>query len=101
MAESPAFEVASEELERATTLTRLEARGTIRLVLKEAGLDPRSVTSSELRVAAQKVLPKELLGRGIGEAERVIERLLAALRALPEETAGGHETEAIFDRIAR
>ncbi len=100
MAENPAFEVACEELERATTLSRLEARGTIRLVLKEAGLDPRSATSSELRVAAQKVLPKELLGRGIGEAERVIGRLLAALRALSEE-AGGNETEAIFGRIAR
>ena len=45
MASTPSFEWVSQELERITSLERLEARGTLRLVLKKAGLDASGVTA--------------------------------------------------------
>ena len=41
MADLTAFEQACESLEQLTELSRLEARGTLRIALKEAGLDRR------------------------------------------------------------
>jgi hypothetical protein len=38
MAESKAFDFVCSELERRTSMTRLEARGTVRIALKDAGL---------------------------------------------------------------
>ena len=55
MAAADSFEVASDEIERATNLSRLEARGTLRLALKEAGLDAASVTPPQMRVVVEKV----------------------------------------------
>jgi hypothetical protein len=51
MADSAAFEAACTRLEESGALDRLAARGTIRLVLKAAGLEPKGVTARELVVA--------------------------------------------------
>ena len=39
------FELVAEELERRTDLAKLEARGTVRLSLKQAGLDAHTVSA--------------------------------------------------------
>lgn len=39
MSDSPIFELVCEHVEAEAKLTRLEARGTVRLLLKEVGLD--------------------------------------------------------------
>ena len=44
MANSTAFEWLCEQLETHTSLDRLEARGTVRLTLKEAGLEASRVS---------------------------------------------------------
>ena len=74
MADSAAFEHACASLEQLTPLSRLEARGTIRIVLKEAGFAPASVTASDLRVLFRAVLPQELAARGVVETENVRSR---------------------------
>jgi hypothetical protein len=101
MAGSSAFEWLCTALEESTTLERLEARGTIRIALKEAGLEPRTVTPSELRVVAQKILPRELRNRGVANEAALCDRMVSGLQVL-ESQAGGAAADtpdAIFRRL--
>lgn len=96
MADSPAFELACEVLERDTSLDRLEARGTIRLALKQAGLESRSVTPDQMTVVVESLLPRELASRGVDDG--VCAALGEKLAGL--ETSDGAETpEAVFARL--
>jgi len=101
MAGSSAFEWLCTALEESTTLERLEARGTVRIALKEAGLEPRTVTPSELRVVAQKILPRELRNRGVANEAALCDRMVAGLQVL-ETQPGAAVTDtpdAIFRRL--
>ena len=68
MADSEVFDFVCSELERRTNLDRLEARGTVRLTLKQAGLEARNVTAQQMGVAVEKLLPGELESRGVTDA---------------------------------
>ena len=48
--ETSLFDLAAQKLEQHTGFSQLEARGTLRIAVKSAGLDPRSLTLAELRV---------------------------------------------------
>jgi len=98
MADSRSFDFACSEIERGTTLQRLEARGTVRLALKEAGLDPRNVTGLQMSAVMTQLMPKELEKRGIENANSVCQAIASALAALPEDEA--IETpESVFERL--
>ena len=96
------FELVAEELERRTDLAKLEARGTVRLALKEAGLDARAVTTEQMIVMLQKVMPDEMRSRGVEQPEQICEAIITALKSshaasnLPE----AESPEAIFRRLA-
>jgi hypothetical protein len=98
MADSPAFEVACSSLEQGGGLDRLVARGTIRLVLKEAGLEPKRATGRELAVAVKRLLPAALSGAGVPEPERLGASVARALESV-ENRAGDETPEAIFARL--
>ena len=98
MADPTAFEHACQNLEQLTGFSRLEARGTMRIALKEAGLDPASVKAAELSVVARKVLPNELAARGIADAESICERLRSAL-AVIQDSDSADTPEAVFARL--
>ena len=99
MSVADCFEIASDRLERETTLSRLEARGTLRLALKEAGLDPASVAPSQLRVVVDKVLPGALAARGVERRDEVCRILADCLAALGDAPAADRP-EAVFARLA-
>ena len=61
------FDVASEKLEGSTDMDRLAARGTLRIALKEAGLDAHKLTIPQLRAVFEKLMPKELDARGVSD----------------------------------
>jgi hypothetical protein len=85
MAESAAFEAACTCLEQGGALDRLAARGTIRIALKQAGLEPKAVTARQLAVVLEKLLPAELASRGV---------------ASPDELCARADTpEAVFARL--
>ena len=65
------FDFAAEQLEHHTPLDRFEARGTLRIALKEAGLDSKRVTPGQLCVVLAKVMPRELETRGVGDSTAV------------------------------
>jgi hypothetical protein len=101
MASSTAFEWICQELESATSLERLEARGTVRIALKQSGLEAASVTGGQLAVVLARVLPGELTNRGIDAAESVCEQIAAGLDRIPEAPSQGDTPEAVFARLGR
>ena len=94
------FEVVAGELERRTDLSRLEARGTVRLALREGGLDARSVTSDQMEVILRRVLPGEMRSRGVEGSDRICEAILVALSRMTPMATDTDSPEAIFRRLA-
>lgn len=100
MADSPTFDWICSELERRSDLDRLEARGTVRLALKEAGLQARSVTPDQMKVVLERMLPTELATRGVEDAEQLCTTLLPDLQSLASELDGAPEApEDVFRRL--
>lgn len=95
------FDFAAEKLEQHTGLNRLEARGTLRIALKDSGLDARSVTADQLSVVFDKVMPLELGKRGVKDAEETCSAVIAELAnapALADEGSSG-DVDGIFRRL--
>ena len=101
MAAAPAFDWICAELEARSSLNRLEARGTVRLALRESGLDPAAVTGEQIRVVIERILPGELGARGIESAEELCNGLAVAIGAanLDDAPSPDDSPEAIFDRL--
>jgi hypothetical protein len=97
--ESAAFEAACNCLEQSGSLDRLAARGTVRLALKQAGLDPKAVTGRELAVVAKRLLPAELQARGVADPDGLCTRIAKALEGV-DSGSGSDTPEAIFARLA-
>ena len=100
MATSPAFDWLCEHLERATDLDRLEARGTVRLALKSAGLTAAGVTPEQMCVVIEKVLPGELVSRGIEDADQKCTQLASGVSRLDADGFGDSPDE-VFRRLGR
>ena len=95
------FEFIAAKVEERTELDTLEARGTLRIALKEAGLDARGVTREQMAVMLEKTMPRELASRGVEAAEDVCRRLIASLDGFdgggPER--GSESPEDVFRRL--
>lgn len=98
MADSAAFDFVCAELERETSLDRLEARGTVRLALKEAGLEARSVTPDQISVVVEKLLPNELESRGIGNGAELCARIRSGLGSVADDDRV-ETPDAVFQRL--
>ena len=86
--DSNAFTIVSDRLSELSDLDRLEARGTVRLAFKEAGVDIGSFGMDELAAVFAKIMPRELKARGCSEPEAVCEAVMSSLDgALPETAA--------------
>jgi hypothetical protein len=99
VAESVAFDHICAKIESGTPLDRLAVRGTVRIALKQAGLDARSVTPDQMAVVVERILPGELTARGVDDVEDLCTGILSGLSSL--KTDGGAETpDAVFQRLA-
>ncbi len=96
------FDLAAERLEHHTGFDRLEARGTLRIALKIAGLTAKSVTAGALCVVFEKVMPDELEKRGVSDAavacSAVIDDLMNS--PAPSEASAATDLDSIFQRLA-
>lgn len=103
MADSPVFECTCELLEDKTTLDRLEARGTLRIALRTAGLDAAGVDARQMTVVLERVLPQELASRGIEGPEAVCGEITATLSERNFETVTDRAADAAatFARFGR
>ncbi len=100
--DSTLFDLAAERLEHHTGFDRLAARGTLRLALKTAGLNAKSVTGGQLCVVFEKVMPGELENLGVSDAavacRTVIDDLVNS-QTLPD-LASSTSIDEIFGRLA-
>lgn len=100
MATATAFDWVCEELERLTCLGTLEARGTVRLSLKEAGFEARSATPHQLSVVVERILERELRVRGIENADEVCENLVVGLESHEPFSRVEESPEDVFKRLS-
>lgn len=100
MTESRAFEWTAAEMEPLFGMSRIETRGTLRLALKEAGLEPRTVNARQMAVLLEKVMPKLLRSRRIVDPEPACASL--ALRVREQRFDDPFEPpEDVFRRLGR
>jgi hypothetical protein len=99
MADAPVFEFVCGELERRTSLGRLEARGTVRLALKEAGLSANAVSVREMQVVLDRLLPAALASRGVENGEALCGEIRAGAARVDEGARAAETPEAIFGRL--
>jgi hypothetical protein len=99
---SELFDFVADAIEQKTKLAKLEARGTLRLALKESGFGADSITTHDMAVVLDRVMPKELASRGIDDAESVCEIISTSLREFKAavEEHGGTSPESVFARLA-
>ena len=97
MAESAAFNLVCASLERLTSLSGIEARGTVRLALKEAGFDAREVSARQMYLVLKRILPGELRSRGVQNTDAVCEELARSVAGISE--AGSDAPDAVFQRM--
>jgi hypothetical protein len=95
---SPTFDLAADALRLGTGLSANEARGTLRLICREAGLRPDLVTEQKLQVIVPHLLPRALSARGIAGAADICRRILASLAAAPLQPGAADPAE-MFRRI--
>ena len=98
MADSAAFTHICDALESETSFSRIEARGTIRLALKSAGLAASSVTPEQIKVVVERVLPVELENRGIADPNSVCRTITRGLAGIASE-ASSDTPESVFHRL--
>lgn len=98
--ESEAFTLVCEHLIRTTGLDPPAARGTVRLALREAGLDAARVSAGQMRVVVSKLLPVELRSLRIADVEGHCHALEGRLARLQKGAdSGGDTPERVFERI--
>ncbi len=98
MADSEAFDYVCDQLEQRTTLDRLASRGTVRIALKQAGLEARTVTPDQMMVVLDKVLPGELSSRGIDDGEAICQGFRSGVSSL-DAGSGVESPDAVFKRL--
>jgi hypothetical protein len=97
---SEVFERACTELQQATSFDSLSSRGTVRLALKSAGLDPREVTAAQMIVVVKRVLPAELKARGVKGADDMCSVIASRIVNIASATADqGSSVEDVFRRL--
>ena len=99
MRSSPAFEWVCDQVEERTPLDRLEARGTVRLTLRDAGLEARSVTGKELEIVVDRLLSPELAARGVHDPDAICAAMAQLLASLDLGAGDMNTPDALFDRL--
>lgn len=97
---SPVFEWVCAALASKGVMSELEARGTVRLLVKEAGLSASTVQRAPMMIVLPRLLQKHLQQRKVRDAARIVEEIVAELgRVKLEEARGADSPEEIFARL--
>jgi hypothetical protein len=100
MADGAIFDWVCAQVEQTTALSRIEARGTVRLALREAGLDAKTLGPDQMKVVLDKLLPGELEARGVARAAQVCRQIGGKLAGVQfAEPQEGEAPEAVFARL--
>jgi len=89
------FTIVADRLCGLSDLDRLEARGTIRLAFKKAGLDITSFGLDELEAVFSKIMPAELAARGCADAVTTCNAVMKSLEGDVPQSAAPSSDEII------
>jgi hypothetical protein len=97
------FDFAAQKLEQHTGFSQLEARGTLRIAVKAAGLDAAGLKLDELRVVLEKLMPGELEQRGVSDSAAICAVMAGDRADAPATNAGegSSSAEDVFRRLAK
>lgn len=100
--ETTLFDFAAECLEHHTGFSRIESRGTLRIALKSAGLEPKSLSLDELCVVFEKLMPGELETRGVSDANAVCSAVIGDVAESPAaaEADRSANPDDVFRRLS-
>ena len=101
MADSEVFDFVCELIEGLTALDRLESRGIVRIALKTAVLEARTVSADQMGVVVKRVLVSELVNRGIDRAEAHCLTIEQQLATLVVGSPSSEIPQAVFERLGR
>jgi hypothetical protein len=101
MSTSPVFEWLCTEIGTRTGFDVLKSRGTLRLALHGAGLEPRTLTKEQAELVVARVLPGELKLRGFADAEQRCLMIGAALKLARFTKVVPESAESTFARLGR
>ena len=95
------FDCATQTLEALTDLDRLEARGTLRIALREAGLALVQLTLPQLEIVFEKVMPQQLERRAVADSQAICGAVIKTLRASGISANGPTSTgsDDVFSRL--
>jgi hypothetical protein len=95
------FDQAAETLESLTDLDRLEARGTLRIALKEAGLDAKNLTLPQLETIFERVMPQQLDLRAVGDSRSICSAVIKEVRTagIARNDTAASSADEIFGRL--
>ncbi len=99
MADSAVFDFVAEELERTTNLDRMEARGTLRVLLKQAVFDSKTLNVKQMQMVIDRLLAAHLCRRGVENPESVCEGLARNLKARDFAPSLAESPDEIFGRM--
>lgn len=97
------FDFAAQKLEQHTGFSQLEARGTLRIAVKSAGLETKTLTVAELGVVFEKLMPGELEQRGVKDTLSVCAAVMRELEEAPiaEDDSTSNNPDDVFRRLAK
>lgn len=82
-----------------TSLSRVEARGMLRVVLRECGLPVETLAPAQLRPVVQRMLGPALQRVKVAYTDAVCESLLKDLEESPAPSSAGEDAAAVFGRM--
>lgn len=98
MAASEVFDWVADQLVERTMLTRLEARGTVRLVVRDAGLNPETVAAFQMRIVLTRLMPSALEKRRIEGAKELCATIADTLDSF-EGSTPREDAYDVFERL--
>ena len=105
MADSEEFVAVARVIERTMALNELKSRGLVRLLLKQAGLDARTVNARELAAVGRALLGESLRKNGVVDVDGVLAQWLDCCAAQNAATRSSERmrvtntVEEVFARI--
>ncbi len=95
------FDIVAERLEHHTEFSRIEARGTLRIALKEAGLKAKTLTLPQLETVFKKLMPGELERRRVEDAVAICNIVVGEVARIagPGDTSTSSSVDDVFRRL--
>ena len=79
-------------------MDRWTAQGAIRLALMDAGLEASNVTSAQMKVVVERLLPKQLQSQKVADVTNVCEKIRGALALLGDD-GKADSPDKVFQRL--